>query len=88
MFDDGRWLDGRTAAQYDRLDAWSVRPRRLVVIELGAGTDVPSVRRTCEAQAAPLIRINPREPQVPSAGDVGIAAGALDALRRLREALL
>jgi NAD-dependent SIR2 family protein deacetylase len=88
MFNDGRWLDGRTQAQSGRLDAWLARARRLVVIELGAGTDVPSVRRMCEAQGAPLIRINPREPQVPSARDAGIATGALDGLRRLREALL
>jgi NAD-dependent SIR2 family protein deacetylase len=88
MFNDGRWLDARTEAQYRRLEAWGTRPRRLVAIELGAGTDVPSVRRMCEAQDAPLIRINPREPEVPSARDVGIATGALDGLRRLREALL
>jgi NAD-dependent SIR2 family protein deacetylase len=88
MFNDGRWLDGRTEAQYGRFEAWAARPRRLLVIELGAGTDVPSVRRMCEARGAPLIRINPREPQVPRAGDVGIATGALDGLRRLREALL
>ena len=87
MFDDGRWLDGRTEAQYGRIEAWGAQARRLVVIELGAGTGVPSVRRMCEAQDAPLIRINPREPQVPSGRDVGIATGALDGLRRLREAL-
>ncbi|ALK97824.1 hypothetical protein AB595_16390 [Massilia sp. WF1] len=87
MFNDGRWLDARTEARYQGFEAWRARVRRPVVIELGAGTDVPSVRRTCEAQGAPLIRINPRAPQVPSADDVGIAMGALETLRRLREAL-
>jgi NAD-dependent SIR2 family protein deacetylase len=87
MFNDANWLDARTEAQYARLDAWRARVRRLVVIEIGAGTDVPSVRRMCEAQGAPLIRINPREPQVPSPRDVGIAGGALATLRRLRDIL-
>jgi hypothetical protein len=41
----------------------------------------------CEGQGAPLVRINPREPQVSSANDVGIAMGALDALRRLHQVL-
>jgi NAD-dependent SIR2 family protein deacetylase len=87
MFKDGAWLDARTEAQYACLDAWRARVRRPVVIEIGAGTDVPSVRRMCETEGAPLIRINPREPQVPSTRDVGIAAGALEALRRLRDVL-
>jgi hypothetical protein len=30
-----------------------------------------------------LIRINPREPQVPSSVDVGLALGSLDALRSI-----
>jgi NAD-dependent SIR2 family protein deacetylase len=87
MFNDAAWLDARTEAQYARLAAWRARVRRLAVIEIGAGTDVPSVRRTCEAQGAPLIRINPREPEVASSRDIGIAGGALDTLRRLREIL-
>jgi NAD-dependent SIR2 family protein deacetylase len=87
MFNDTRWLDGRTEAQYGRFEAWRARAQRLAVIEIGAGTGVPSVRRMCESLGALLIRINPREPQVPSARDVGIACGALDTLRRLRDAL-
>jgi len=87
MFNDGRWVDGRTEAQYGRFEAWLGEVRRLAVIELGAGTDVPSVRRMCESQNAPLIRINPRDPEVCSTRDVGIATGALNALRQLRTAL-
>jgi hypothetical protein len=34
-----------------------------------------------------MIRINPREPQVASPNDVGLAAGAFDALRAI-DALL
>lgn len=88
MFDDSRWLASRSTAQYARFQSWRAGVRRLAVIELGAGTDVPSVRRMCENQRAPLIRINPREPGVASARDVGIAGSALDTLRRLRNALV
>lgn len=61
--------------------------RRLVVVELGAGTDVPSVRRLCEGQHAPLVRINPREPHVAEGTGVGIPLGALAALQALRDLL-
>jgi hypothetical protein len=83
MFGDGRWLDARTDDQYARFDRWRGRVANLAVIELGAGTDVPSVRRMCESQGAPLIRINPREPHVIPGNGVGIALGALDALLTL-----
>jgi NAD-dependent SIR2 family protein deacetylase len=87
MFGDGRWLDARTEDQYARFDRWRARVANLVVIELGAGTDVPSVRRICEAQGAPLIRINPREPRVAAGKGVGIALGALESLLTLRALL-
>jgi len=87
MFGDGRWVDARTATQYDRLDTWRRRVGRLVVVELGAGTDVPSVRRMVEAQRAPLIRINPRAPDVAPGRGVGLPLGALDALVTLRACL-
>jgi NAD-dependent SIR2 family protein deacetylase len=88
MFGDARWLDARTEAQYARFEAWRARARRIVVIEIGAGTDVPSVRHQCEGLGGPLIRINPREPQVASSRDVGIAGGALEVLRGLHEVML
>ena len=84
MFGDGRWLDARTEDQYARFDRWRARVANLAVIELGAGPDVPSVRRRCESQGAPLIRINPREPHVAAGNGVGIARGALDALLSLK----
>jgi hypothetical protein len=87
MFNDSRWLEARSESQYERFTAWRAQAQRPVVIELGAGNDIPSVRRLCETQRAPLIRINPREPAVAAGKGVGIAAGALDALRHLRTAL-
>jgi NAD-dependent SIR2 family protein deacetylase len=87
MFGDGRWLDARTEEQYARLARWRARVDSLVVIELGAGTDVPSVRRLCETQGAPLVRINPREPDVRPGRGVGVAQGALEALVTLHALL-
>jgi hypothetical protein len=87
MFGDGRWADDRTAQQYGRLEHWRRQVRRLVVVELGAGTDVPSVRRLCEALRAPLVRINPREPRVAAGTGVGIPLGALAALQALQTLL-
>ena len=87
MFNDTHWLDGRTEAQDRRFDAWLKTVRRPVVLEMGAGTNIPSVRHQGEAIDAPLIRINPREPNVRRATDIGLAMGALNGLRRIQEAL-
>ena len=87
MFGDGEWLERRAAAQEARMQAWLARVRRPVVVELGAGTAIPSVRRFSHAvvqqYGGRLVRINPREPQVPGANDAGIAMGALDGLRAI-----
>jgi hypothetical protein len=65
MFGDDAWCPDRTSAQQVRFRAWlrSLTRGKFAVIELGAGTAVPTVRRTSEQLAAagrvPLIRINP-----------------------------
>jgi NAD-dependent SIR2 family protein deacetylase len=88
MFDDSGWDDGRTRAQQARLRTWltTARAGRMVVIECGAGSAIPTVRYFCEEQAASprsmLIRINPHEPAVPR-GHLGLPMGALDALRAM-----
>lgn len=83
MFGDGGWIEQRSARQAGRLERWLDRVERPLVIELGAGTAVPSVRHFSQAvlrRGGRLVRINPREPQVPTKDDVGLAAGALDGL--------
>jgi NAD-dependent SIR2 family protein deacetylase len=88
MFGDGAWDSSRTDTQERRLRFWldSVAGARLVVLECGAGCAVPTIRIMCEniARAARgiLIRINPREADVPR-GQIALAAGALDALHAL-----
>ena len=84
MFNDYEWHPNRTEEQLQRYQEWlaGIDGRRLVVIELGAGLAVPSVRHECQRQGGTLIRINVREAQVPRGG-IGIAMGALAALEQL-----
>jgi NAD-dependent SIR2 family protein deacetylase len=88
MFGDWGWDSARTDLQLRRMSSWieSLSGAKLVVIECGAGTAVPTVRRTCEQIVlecgGTLIRINPREPDVPT-GHVSIPLGALAALRAI-----
>ena len=83
MFNDMMWNSARSDAQVAALKHRLTQVKRLVVIELGAGKDVPSVRHFCEDQRRPSIRINPREPKLGSAKGVGMAMGALEAVTRI-----
>lgn len=89
MFGDWEWNERRTEKQSHRFQQWLAelrRPARLVIVELGAGTAVPTVRMLSERLVrmanAKLVRINPREPDVPE-GQVGLAGGSLAVLREL-----
>ena len=95
MFDDASWVSHRTDAQHERYVAW-LKPlvrstwAKLVVIELGAGNAVPTVRRTSERVLLPtsgrLIRINPNEYDVPT-GQIGLPFGAAEGIRRICDCL-
>ena len=87
MFGDWGWVAERTRRQQERLDAWRRDVDKLVVIELGAGTHIPTVRWFGESLGVPLIRINPTEPEVGSALGIGIRDGALAALTAIDQLL-
>ena len=91
MFGDSGWCEARMQLQRRRLQDWLERVRRPVVVELGAGTAIPSVRhfghQMISLYGGRMVRINPREWQVPSTADVGIAVGALAGLRLIDQAL-
>lgn len=91
MFGDAGWIDLRAQAQWARQRRFLARCERPVVVELGAGTAVPSVRhfghRVLQAHGGRLVRINPREFTVPSPRDVGLACGALEGLQAIERCL-
>lgn len=90
MFHDWYWFDQRARLQAQRLTRWRAKLARPVIIELGAGVDIPSVRMFSEDQArfAPLIRINPRDPTRPRGTQgVSLAMGALEAMDGISSAL-
>lgn len=91
MFNDGGWIETRSDAQEARLTEWLSTLARPVVIEIGAGTTIPSVRhfshRVVHQLGGRLIRINPHEYDVPTPLDIGLAMGAKDGLMSLAKAL-
>ncbi len=93
MFGDWSWLSDRTEAQERRFEHFQegLADRRTVVIEMGAGTAIPTIRATSERlgwryDGCTVIRINPREPEI-KAPHISLACGALDGLRRIEEAM-
>ena len=92
MFGDGAWLPGRSSAQARRLEAFleAHGEKGLVVVELGAGTAVATIRHLSERlgrrPGATVIRVNPREADI-RAPHLSIAAGALEAIRGIDRAI-
>lgn len=87
MFGDANWLSHRAVRQRRGLEVWLSRVGRGVIIELGAGTAIPTVRMVGEDTGWPIIRINPHEPNLGSDRGVSLARGALDALQQIGAAL-
>lgn len=84
MFGDASWQETRSLQQEATLRNWVDGVQRLVVVEVGAGTAIPSVRhfthRLIANHGARLVRINPREPSVPTPADVSMPGAALASL--------
>ena len=91
MFSDFEWVEQRQTQQMQGLQNWLATVERPVVVEIGAGTAIPSVRllsqRIIYDHGGRLIRINPRESAVPTRFDVGLPCGALEGLSAMDEAL-
>ena len=90
MFGDYSWLPGRTHSQEARFDLFleENRGKVIAVIEMGAGTAIPSIRYTSERIGsyynATVIRINPREAHI-RGGHISISMGALEALTHIND---
>ena len=91
MFTDFEWLTQRQRVQARRMEDWLAGVQAPVVVEIGAGTAIPSVRefsqRIIHEFGGRLIRINPTEGSVPTPFDVGFAAGALETLQAIGQVL-
>jgi NAD-dependent SIR2 family protein deacetylase len=93
MFGDWSWLPDRTRTQEHAFDRFLEKSsdRRIAVIEMGAGSAIPTIRATSERMGwnfehATVIRINPREPEI-KAPHISLPCGALEGLRKI-DALL
>jgi hypothetical protein len=88
MFGDWAWIAERSLGQRKRLAAWletrSSNNHPLAVVEIGAGEAVPTVRNQVEQAIrrykARLIRINPRDYQVPDKIHVSLPLGGAEAV--------
>jgi len=84
MFGDWSWLAERTQVQESAFEQFmeTHADKRIAVIEMGAGTGIPTIRALSERlgwnyERASVIRINPREPEIKSP-HVSLACGALE----------
>jgi len=87
MFSDLRFVDKRVNLQLARFEYWlSQINGSVVIIEIGAGKAVPTVRMMSEKIKkvfdATLIRINPLEAD---GADIQIKKGALEALKEIKK---
>lgn len=90
MFGDPMWEYSRADAQEQRMVEWTQdlvdRCAAIVILEIGAGTHIPSVRSKSSSLSnrlnAPLIRINTRDPEGPS-GTLSLPMKAKEALIEL-----
>ena len=89
MFNDWAWVDEPTQDSALRLRGWLHRHKHdLLVIEIGAGTAIPTARRFGERHASRLIRINAYDAGVAGTADqLGIEGAALDVLSRIENVL-
>lgn len=87
LFGDNLWTCSRHVEQMKHYLAWrdALEGARVAVLEIGAGSTIPSVREQCELVTerydATLIRINPFESECPEG--IGIPLGACAALTQL-----
>jgi NAD-dependent SIR2 family protein deacetylase len=87
MFGDGGWLGYRSELQEANFNAWRRTIQRPVIIEIGAGQSIPTVRRFGEEQNGFLIRINSVAPELNGLACMGFRMSGLEAQRGIEAAL-
>jgi NAD-dependent SIR2 family protein deacetylase len=88
MFDDMGWISDQSEAQRQNFDAWHKHSKKIVIIEIGAGRAVSTIRNFGESSGYQVIRINPKDHQVPPGLGIGLPYGAVDGLTRLNLELM
>lgn len=93
MFGDLRWNGKRTANQEHRFNKWikqfKFKENRLVIIEIGAGTEISTVRAMGESFAkrfkenVKLIRINPRDYEIENEIGFSIPLSGLNGIKTI-----
>ena len=86
MFNDFGWIDTYTSIGRAWFEQWIEQVNTFVVLEIGAGTGLPTIRRIGQSLGAPLIRINPLSFD-DSDGDITLPYGALAGLRGIEKEL-
>lgn len=88
MFGDGAWIDHSMRVQHARLQGWRNKVDRLLVIEIGAGTAIPTVRIFGESQEAPIVRINPVDAKAEAGRGVSLSMSGIEAMRGIASTLI
>ena len=87
MFEDWNYCDYYYRFKEVALEEWLRKVGNLVVIELGAGKAIPTVRnfseRTAKRKKGGFIRINPQDAGVPKMHFLSLEMRALEALKEL-----
>jgi NAD-dependent SIR2 family protein deacetylase len=92
MFGDYSWISDRTQRQEEHFEAFldTNRDQPITVVEIGAGTMVPTIRflseRLGRRRGIKVIRINPREPHI-DAPHISLNCGGLEGLRGIEQQL-
>lgn len=92
MFNDWNWHSSRCQQQTTRYESLldDITPDQRVIVEIGADLAVPTVRMEAEdlaSEGSTLIRINPRDPEVPHCNNISLPLGGLNALNLIDKRL-
>jgi len=90
MFGDWNWNGKRASKQEAKYNTWRKRNynKNIVIIEIGAGSAVPTVRvegnlLSKRLQHTKLIRINPREPEIENKNGFSVSLGGLEGITKI-----
>jgi len=93
MFGDYSWLAKRSSIQEESFDEFlqDNNNKRMVVIEIGAGSSIPTIRHLSEQLGqrpqTTVLRINTRDPHI-RAPHFSFAGGAVEVLTQIQDALI